>query len=49
MTCFLVLVGFIWVMSTLTKKTGAIASNHPEATKEVAKHAAGFFIRSLRK
>ena len=49
MTCFLVCVGFVWLMSTVTKKAGTIASEHPEATKEVAKHAAGFIIRSLRK
>ena len=49
MTCFLILVGFIWLMRTVTKKAGTIASEHPEATKEVAKHAAGFIIRSLRK
>ena len=49
MTCFLVCVGFVWLMSTVTKKAGTIASEHPEATKEVAKQAAGFIIRSLRK
>jgi len=36
-------------MSTVTKKAGTIASKHPEATKEAAKQAAGFIIRSLRK
>ena len=49
MACFFILVGFIWIMSTVTKKAGKIASEHPEATKEVAKQAAGFIIRSLRK
>ena len=39
MACFFILVGFIWIMSTVTKKAGKIASEHPEVTKEVAKQA----------